>query len=252
MSDRVLTWVRRLGESGSADGQRRRVLVPVAVLEGETLPPSTVTLLGGSHVVLLGYHEVPEQTPPGQAQLQFEERATDILESMVGDLEAAGAVVESVVAFTQSAEDTIERIWTEEDCDARLVVQPHGPLESVILAVTPELDPERVVGVTLDVLGGGDWSVTLIDAGRSVDAADVEATRRALVDAGVDEGRIEVADPEANRPVPRIVEAAAMADLVVMAEPGSDLEEALLGDSARRVAKGYVGPVLVVRPERVD
>ena len=47
-----------------------KVLVPVEVLEGRTVPESLVRFLAPSEVVVLGYHVVPEQTPAGQARLQ--------------------------------------------------------------------------------------------------------------------------------------------------------------------------------------
>ena len=61
---------------------RPSVLVPIRVLEGESIPEGVPELLANAHVVLLGYHEIPEQTAPGQARMQFEERAQRKLESI--------------------------------------------------------------------------------------------------------------------------------------------------------------------------
>lgn len=238
-------WLRRLGEPATVAADRPRVVVPVEILEGDALPAGVVDLLGECHVVLLGYLEVPEQTPPDQARLQFEDRAEELLAALAGELEAAGASVEPVMAFTHDAEQTIARVGADEAWDAELVVRPVGPIERVVVAVTPEFTVERVFDVLLRVLGDRDPAYVLIDAG-DVDAADVDAARRDLLARGVPETRVSVADAEGRRPVPRIADAAGGADLVAMARPRPDLESALLGDTAERVATAIVGPVLVV------
>jgi len=51
---------------------RPAVLVPIRVLEGESIPEGVPELLADAHVVLLGYHVVPDQTATGQARMQFE------------------------------------------------------------------------------------------------------------------------------------------------------------------------------------
>jgi len=50
-----------------------RVLVPVAILEGESPSAGLIALLGSTDVTVLGYHVLPEQTPPDQARAQFED-----------------------------------------------------------------------------------------------------------------------------------------------------------------------------------
>ena len=59
---------------------RPSILVPIRVLEGESVPEGVPELLAHAHVVLLGYHVIPEQTAPGQARMQFEDRATERLD----------------------------------------------------------------------------------------------------------------------------------------------------------------------------
>ncbi len=248
MSDAFYSWVRRLGEPVEAEESRPRVLVPLEILAGESLPPGTIDLLAPTHVVLLGYYEVPEQTPPDQARMQFEDRTIELLEALTADLERVGATVEPVVAFTRDRAQTIERIATEHHCDGELVVRPIGALKSVLIAVTPGFDPDRVIDVTRRLLGERQPAIVLVDAGMDVDAADVEAAREALIEQGVSASRVSIADPEGTRAVPRMVDAGADVDLIVLAEAPAGLESALLGDAADRVAAGSVSAVLVVRP----
>lgn len=47
-----------------------RVLVPLKILEGASVPPGLIDLLGTVDVTVLGYHVLPEQTTPDQARLQ--------------------------------------------------------------------------------------------------------------------------------------------------------------------------------------
>ena len=87
-----------------------RVLVPVAVLEGESVSPGLISLLGTVDVTVLGYHVLPEQTPPDQARLQFEERATSALEDISQEFRAAGGATDHRLVFTRDREQTMQRV----------------------------------------------------------------------------------------------------------------------------------------------
>lgn len=126
--------------------------------------------------------------------------------------------------------------------------RPIGALESVLVAVTPGFDRDRVGEVTSRLLGERQPGIVLVDAGTDVDAADVESARVALIERGVSESRVSIADPAGTRAVSRMADAGADVDLVVMAEAPGGLEAALLGDAAERVAAGSMSAVLVVRP----
>ncbi|PHQ44714.1 universal stress protein UspA, partial [Halorubrum sp. C3] len=92
-----------------------RVLVPVAVLEGGSVSPGLISLLGAVDVTVLGYHVLPEQTPPDQARLQFGERATSALEDISQEFAAAGGAADHRLVFTHDREQTIERVTDEVD-----------------------------------------------------------------------------------------------------------------------------------------
>ncbi|MDY7083395.1 MAG: universal stress protein, partial [Halobacteria archaeon] len=89
---------------------RSKTLVPVEVLEGESVPQGVVELLSNVPVFVLGYHEVPEQTAPDQARSQFGEKANAKLDEIVEAFEQAGAEVESRLVFTQDSNKTLERV----------------------------------------------------------------------------------------------------------------------------------------------
>ena len=134
-----------------------RVLLPVRVLEGEAASPGLVALLSRAEVVLLGYHVVPEQTAPAQARMSFEERAAGKLEEIEAVLVEAGARVDRTLAFTQDAEQTIERVAAEEDCAAVAYVNPVNVCERVLLVLHGDVDPERIGGVTAGLVA--DWAI---------------------------------------------------------------------------------------------
>jgi len=77
-----------------------RILIPLRVLERESIPEGVPELLTNAHVVLLGYHVVPDQTAADQARHQFEDQATRRLDYFTAILEHAGATVESQLVFT--------------------------------------------------------------------------------------------------------------------------------------------------------
>nr|WP_197428479.1 hypothetical protein [Halapricum sp. CBA1109] len=87
-----------------------RVLVPVAVLDGETVSSGLMALLGTVDVTVLGYHVLPEQTPPDQARSQFEDRATAALVDLREEFEAAGGAADHRLVFTHDREQTMTRV----------------------------------------------------------------------------------------------------------------------------------------------
>ena len=90
-----------------------RVLVPVEVLAGKTVAPGLMTLLGTVDVTVLGYHVLPEQTPPDQARHQYEERATAALEDLSEEFRAAGGAADHRLVFTHDREQTVTRVADE-------------------------------------------------------------------------------------------------------------------------------------------
>ena len=74
-------------------GDRPSILVPIRVLEGESVPEGVPELLANAHVVLLGYHVIPDQTAPGQARMQFEDRGKARLDEYETIFADAGATI---------------------------------------------------------------------------------------------------------------------------------------------------------------
>lgn len=236
---------------------RPSILVPVRVLEGESIPEGVPELLANAHVVLLGYHVIPEQTAPGQAQMQFEERAAQRLDEFEAILEEAGATVERRLVFTHDEGKTIDRAIYEHDCLAVLVPNATGPPEDVLVAVRGAVGVDRLARVVAGLFGDADVSVTLYHlAGEDETDEDagtlLEGVVNRLTDLGMDAGAIETRIERGRKAPDAIVEAAEAFDAVVMGETDPSLTTFVFGMPADQVAERFLGPVLVVQRERPE
>lgn len=244
-----------------------RVLVPVAVLERESVSPGLMSLLGTVDVTLLGYHVLPEQTPPDQARLQFEERATAALEDLREEFAAAGGEADHRLVFTHDREQTVRRVAAEIGADAFAVAGAVGDVDRLLVSLSGDVDVDRVLSFVERLVGDRDIGVTLFlasGAGSPGDAAGdapeettpddpdrarLEATADRLREAGV-ETTTELAGD--GPPFDALIGAAAGHDAVVMAERAPSLRSLVFGEEGERVAAASVGPVLVVRDAESD
>lgn len=229
--------------SGMSD--RTRVLVPVAVLEGQTVGQGIVELLGGESVVLLGYHVIPEQTAPEQARTSFEERARDKLADVEAAFEAAGADVESLLVFTHDRKQTFERLARESGCDALLWLNPTMAVEDVLVSLSGEVDAERVGRFAAGLADDTDVAVHLLGIGEDADAL-LASARDQLDAAGVPATRVSQEQVTTDRPLQTIVEVGSGYDAIVVGEYSASLSELVLGDVEERIAEAAIGPVFEV------
>lgn len=233
---------------------RPSILVPIRVLEGESIPEGVPGLLANTHVVLLGYHVIPEQTATGQAQMQFEDRATERLDEYEAIFEDAGATVERRLVFTHDGQKTIDRTTTEHDCLAVLVPNATGPVEDVLVAVRGAVGIDRLARVVAGVFGELDASVTLYHVAED-DETDEDAGTLLdglvgrLEQLGMDTSTIETRVDRDREALDAIVEAADEVDTVIMGESDPSLATFVFGLPADQVADRFLGPVFVVQRE---
>jgi nucleotide-binding universal stress UspA family protein len=232
---------------------RPSILVPVRVLEGDSIPEGVPELLANAHVVLLGYHVIPDQTAAGQAQMQFGERATQRLEEFEGMFEDSGATVERRLVFTHDGQKTIDRMSTEYDCLAVLVPNATSPPEDVLVAVRGAVGVDRIARVVAGLFAETDVSVTLYHVA-SEDETDedsqtlLEGTKERLRALGMGDA-VETRTERDRNPMDAIVEAAGEFDAVVMGETDPSLTTFVFGMPSDQVAEQFLGPVLVVQRE---
>lgn len=251
-----------------------RVLVPVAVLEGESVSPGLISLLGTVDVTVLGYHVLPEQTPPDQARLRFEERATSALEDVSQEFAAAGGAADHRLVFTHDREQTVRRVAVEVDADAFAVLGTTGDVDRILVSLSGDVDADRILSFVEALVGDRDVGVTLFlaaaagmtgeatdgaapegtdpgDAGDASDAAAarLEAAADRLREGGLDADTALAAEGSA---FDALIDAVPGHDAVVMGERAPSLRSFVLGEESERVAAASVGPVLVVRNRRAD
>jgi len=236
---------------------RPSVLVPIRVLEGEPLPEGIPELLANAHVVLLGYHVIPDQTAPGQARMQFEERATRRLEEFEEALTGAGATLEHRLVFTHNAQQTIHRQIRETDSLAVLVPNAIGDLEDVLVAVRGTVGLDRLARLLVGLFAETDVSVTLYHVTSEDESeADVAMLLDGLVDrlleSGFDGDRIETRTDRDVKPVAAIAELAETYDAVVMGESDPSIATFVFGMPAEQVTERFLGPVLIVQREPTE
>ena len=229
-----------------------RVLVPVEVLRGEAIPETLVEAFASVPVVLLGYHEIPEQTAPGQARMQFEEKAQRELETLVTAFEDAGGAVATRLVFTHDPMKTFERVAVELECDAVCLLNPAPTLERVLVPVRGDVNVAHIAELVGAILSAGDADVTLFhvaleDDERAAGETLLESATETVLEAGVAADRILETVVVDDDPLETIVEVADDHDLVVVGESRPSLRDRIFGDPSETIAAQTISPVLVVR-----
>ena len=228
-----------------------RVLVPLAVLEGESVSLGLMNLLGAVDVTVLGYHVLPEQTPPDQARLQYEDRANETLADVTEEFRLAGGDADHRLVFTHDREQTIDRVADEVGARAYAIKGATGDVERLLVPLSGGVDVDGLLSFVGDLVGGRDVGVTLLlvtddetTGRRSLDEAEATLTERGIdVDAELVVG---------GDPFDSLVDAVPDHEALVMGEQAPSLRSFLFGEETERAAAATVGPVLVVRRERED
>ena len=221
-----------------------RVLVPVKVLEGETVSPGLMNLLGTVDVTVLGYHVLPEQTPPDQARRQYEERATSALEDLRQEFETAGGAADHRLVFTHDREQTIGRVAEEIDARAFAISGMTGDVERLLVSLSGDVAVDRILGFVEELVGDRDIGVTLLLAGKEPDQTRLEDAGDQLRKAGIDV-RTELA--AGRSPFEGLMATVPGHDGVIMGEKAPSIRSLVFGDDPDRVASASVGPVVTVR-----
>ncbi|ADB62091.1 UspA domain protein [Haloterrigena turkmenica DSM 5511] len=230
-----------------------RVLVPVAILEGEALSPGLTALLEPVDATVLGYHVLPEQTPPDQARLQYEDRATAALEDLVATLETAATSADHRLVFTRDREQTIDRVAAETAADAYAITGASGQVDRLLVALTGDVAVDRIIRFVAALIADREIGVTLFlasdESGRDASAELLETAADSLSAHGIDvETQLAIDVPAFEA----LLEAAAAHDAVVIGEQAPSLRSLVFGEAAERIATESIAPVLVVRENGSD
>ncbi|WP_226039254.1 universal stress protein [Natrinema sp. DC36] len=239
------------------DPRDHRVLIPVDVLEGQTVPATVIDAFASIPVVLLGYREIPDQTGPDQARDQYGDRMRAELAELGTVFEDAGCDVTTRSAFTHDRLKTFERVAVDESCDAVLVLNPAPVLETILVAIRSDVNVEHIARLLETILAGTDLELTLFhvvtDESRRDEGVELlETARSELLAAGIDEDRIDSTVVVGDSPTAAILEAAADHDLLVAGESRPSVRRFVFRDRAERLARRTVDPVLVIRGEYLE
>jgi nucleotide-binding universal stress UspA family protein len=222
-----------------------RVLVPVEVLEGKTVSPGLMTLLGTVDVTVLGYHVLPEQTPPDQARHQYEERATSALTDLCEEFRSAGGAADHRLVFTHDRRQTIDRIADDVDAGAFAISGMTGDVDSLLVSLSGDVNVDRIVTFVVELVGDRDIDVTLFFAGDGGTDGTVTTAAERIRSAGVDVST----ETAAGDPFAALMDVVPGHDAIVMGEAAPSLRSFVFGAEADRVASASVGPVIVVRTD---
>ena len=249
----------RTDDSGGGQDDRPTILVPLEVLEGESLPDGTSELLANAHVVLLGYHVLPEQTATEQAREQFGATARKKLREFADRLTTAGATTDIRLVFTHDEQTTINRIIYEHDCLAVLVPNSVETPESVLVAIRGRVGISRNTRLVAGLFAGTDVDVTLyhiIGADELEDDAEtlMNGVQNELVERGMAPDAIDVRieNPTEQSAIDAITALGETHDAVVMGETDPSVTTFVFGMPSEQIAERFLGPVLVVQRERPD
>jgi nucleotide-binding universal stress UspA family protein len=230
-----------------------RVVVPIAVLESEAVSLGLMNLLSTMDVTVLGYHVLPEQTPPDQARHQYEERATSALEDVATEFRQAGGDADHRLVFTHDRKQSIDRVADDVDASAYAITGATGAVDRILVPLTGDVDVDRIVAFVAELVGDRDIAVTLFAA---TPEGTADAVQTALEDVAADLDAlgpaVDVELATSQNPFDALVAAVPGHDAIVMGERAPSLQSLVFGDEARRVAAESVGPVLVVRREDDD
>ncbi len=234
-----------------------RVLFPVDVLEGQDISRTLAEAFASVPVVLLGYHEIPDQTASSQAREKFGETARSKLADHHSVFEDAGCDVTSKLVFTHNRLETFERSAVLLDCDAVLLLKPAPVLEQILVAIRGEVNVERIARLVAAILADTEIAVTLFhvvadETDREDAGGPVEPGASALVEAGVDPDRIETTVVGDRSPTEAILDVAGEYALVVVGESRPSIRRFVFRDRAKKIARRIVDPVLVVRGDYLD
>jgi nucleotide-binding universal stress UspA family protein len=232
-------------------------LIPVDVLEGQTVPATIVDAFASIPVVLLGYRELPDQTGTDQARDQYGDRVRAEVDELRTVFEDAGCDVTTRVAFTHDRLKTFERVAVDDSCDAVLLLNPAPVLETVLVAIRSDVTVEHIARLLSTILTGTDLELTLFHAAPDEDGRDagtelLATARSELIAAGVGADRIHSTVVVDDSPTDAILEAATEHDLLVTGESRPSIRRFVLRDRAERLARRTVDPVLVIRGEYLE
>jgi nucleotide-binding universal stress UspA family protein len=221
-----------------------RVLVPVAVLENQAVPLGLMKLLGTMDVTVLGYHVLPDQTPPEQARPQYGDRATAALADITEEFRQAGGDADYRLVFTHDKQKSVNRVADEIQAKAYTISGATGAVKRLLVTLSGDVAAAEIVNFVSELVGSRDIEVTLLRVGGDEGRLSLTEAASILEEAGIE---IDTKQAEEKAPLKALGANIPDHDVIVMGEQAPSLRSFLYGEVTERVAAESVGPVIVVR-----
>lgn len=218
-------------------------MVPLRILKKESLSPGIIDFLSNNTVFLLGYHELPEQTPLDQARMEFEDKMKKHLDSIKKVLEENGADVETKMVFTHDEEETVERVSGEEEVDAILIANPSMEIKDVLVILTDKKELSEIT-VLLEVFSNKkEINITTAFVGKRDEGEDpIKQLNRFLKEREFDLENVGLNFWDENELFEKVNDY----DLIVMGEVEKKFKQILFDkELPEKVADTSLGPVLI-------
>ena len=222
-----------------------RVLVPLAVLKGETISPGLMRLLSTLDVTVLGYHVPPDQTSAEQARNQFGERAKSSLDDIIQEFQQTGGDADYHLVFTHDRQQTVQRVAEEMDARAIVTTGATGNVDRLLVSLSGDVDVERILSFVSELIAEREIGVTLLAVSDRTD--DVESRLKDAASRLSSEGVDVETVAKTGSAFDAITGTIEGHDAVVLGEKAPSLTSLIFGDETDRIASTTVGPVLVVR-----
>lgn len=228
------------------------VVIPLAVLKGETVTEGLVEFLSPVSVLLLGLVDIPDQTSSDQAREQFEDEAKQPLDTIAERFEAAGADVETRLAFTHDPQVTVEQVATDITRSVILFPAPMTTAERLVVAVSERINVPHIASTVAALVMDRDTEVTVYHAVEDGDAATegeraVTGISRALAEAAIDRSRITIRIEPTDSAIKSVAQIANRHDIAVFGEEEPTLQDRIFGETSEQLAERVTVPVLLVR-----
>ncbi|MFA9518146.1 universal stress protein [Halopenitus sp. H-Gu1] len=227
-----------------------QIIIPVSILEGHVVSETLIEFLSSVPIVVLGYHEIPEQTLPEQAQDEFGDRASEELADLEDAFESYDATVETELVFTHDLAQAIQQVV--EDVDRGVVCHPN-PVQNVENVLVEVRRPELVPAITATItalVGPTDATITLLYAGDEDEETGhrtLSGIATTLEEAGISDQRISQVTERTADPETTILDRADRQDLFILGEDDPSFLNWIFGEMSERIAERTLAPVLVVQ-----
>jgi len=230
-----------------------RILIPVDVSEGEIaqMPKQLIKLFRASHVLVLGYKKIPEQTDPEQSE---KEELKNRLEQYLEEQELSAVDLTSEVVRTKNVQESFSQAIEKHDCNAILSAHPIQYLRRILVPLYDSHQlTSRVEQLLKELKASSDVQLQLLLLPhKEEDTPDAEEWKRIIgeklsgLDFNIDTSYYENGETALESPAGIIEETAKDSDLILLPESDPSDRDSFFNNFHQQIESAVSGPVMVV------